>query len=304
MPAEEGGAGGRSASVYQWPLDASLTLVYRSCNTFGAMVVLRKFGSTMFLRLTLALTLGAPASAADFSGLENFISPTEMGVDSSNAFVSVELGPSEPQDDGFKWEGAIRQAAAGIAFQHAFRIALQDKTRRELGGSFFGDYWRSIRGVKGWRDDDAFYINYIGHPMMGAAAGYIQVQNDPRYRDVEFGATREYFVSRLRAFGFAALYSTLFEIGPFSEASVGNVGLNSGTSGLVDFVVTPIGGVGFMVLEDALDKHVIEPFERRNSSRTWRGVVRILLNPTRSVATLLQKKPPWRRARAKLTAPY
>lgn len=43
-----------------------------------------------------------------------------------------------------------------------------------------------------------------------------------------------------------------FEFGPFSEASIGNVGLRPNTTGWVDHVVTPAGALGIMIAEDAL----------------------------------------------------
>ena len=45
--------------------------------------------------------------------------------------------------------------------------------------------------------------------------------------------------ARARATAWAAVYSFQFELGPFSEASIGNVGLRANTAGSVDHVVTP-----------------------------------------------------------------
>ena len=118
---------------------------------------------------------------------------------------------------------------------------LQPKTRAEMGGPFFKDWRDSIRGVRGWGDGDSVFTNYVAHPMEGAVSGYIQIHNDPRGRKLEISNTPQYWNSRLRAMGFAALYSTNFEIGVLSEATIGNVGKKPGTSGWVDFVVTPTG---------------------------------------------------------------
>ena len=81
---------------------------------------------------------------------------------------------------------------------------------------------------------------------------------------------------------------------PYSEASVGNVGMRPGTMGHVDLVMTPVGGFGWMLAEDALDRYVVRPLE----NRTGRGVTRFLrvaLGPTRSFANVLRFKKPWRR---------
>jgi hypothetical protein len=49
----------------------------------------------------------------------------------------------------------------------------------------------------------------------------------------------------------AAGYSLQFEIGPLSEASIGNVGMRPQTTGWVDYVVTPLGAFGLIAAEDA-----------------------------------------------------
>ena len=210
--------------------------------------------------------------------------------------ASTDPDPSE--EPAVNWRGAMGQAALTMGFQHAFRVATQPKTRNEIGGSFWHGYWSSIKGIRGWRDGDSTFTNYVAHPLMGSAAGYIYVTNDRR-GGVEFGVSREYWQSRLRATAFSAAYSTMFEIGPVSEATIGNVGLNPGTNGAVDFVMTPVGGLGWMVAEDALDKYVIRSVER-GGSRWLTATLRCLLNPSRSVVELTRLRPPWRRAGRKL----
>ena len=243
---------------------------------------------------TLALSLSSPAlagGAADPAptppaAAAAFIQPVEIDE-------PAEVADIEPER-GFDWGAASRQASAAMAFQHIVRVAGQTKTRDELGGPFFKDYWRSIKGIRGWNDGDSFKTNYVAHPVMGATAGYIQVQNDPTGKYAEFGANREYWNSRLRALGFSALYSTAFEIGPVSEATIGNVGLNDGTNGAVDFVVTPIGGVAWMVAEDAMDRHILQRLE--NHGPRWiNAIARCFLNPSRSLARVTAGSPPWRR---------
>ena len=88
--------------------------------------------------------------------------------------------------------------------------------------------------------------------------------------------------------------SAQFEIGPFSEASIGNVGMNRGTAGWVDLVVTPLGGLGVMTLEDALDRYVIRHFEE-GRGRVPRLLLRGFLNPNRSMANMLRGRLPWHR---------
>ncbi|HKG22742.1 MAG TPA: hypothetical protein VKC34_12655, partial [Blastocatellia bacterium] len=165
---------------------------------------------------------------------------------------------------------------------------------------FFKDWFDSVRSLRGWRDGDAFYINYIAHPMMGATAGFIQIQNDVRGSGSTFAAGPAYRNSRLKALGWSTLFSTLFEIGPLSEASLGNVGLGSSTSSAhpfsyVDLVVTPAVGTAWVIGEDAIDCYVIERLERRTGSLMKRRLARSLLNPTRSLANLVRGRKPWLR---------
>ena len=172
---------------------------------------------------------------------------------------------------------------------------LQPKTRAEMGGPFFKDWRDSIRGVRGWGDGDSVFTNYVAHPMEGAVSGYIQIHNDPRGRKLEISNTPQYWNSRLRAMGFAALYSTNFEIGVLSEATIGNVGKKPGTSGWVDFVVTPTGGFGMIVAEDWLDRYVVRRLESRTQSTGKRRFYRTLFNPQRGFANLMRGKLPWHR---------
>lgn len=195
----------------------------------------------------------------------------------------------------FQWTPALRESARFMATQHALRVGLQTKTRDSLSGPFFKDWVRSYRGVGGWRDGDSTFTNYVAHPMQGAISGYIFVQNDSVASVEQFGASRTYWVSRAKAMGWSAAYSALFELGPFSEVSIGNVGLDPRHNGMVDFVVTPTLGTALMVGEDVLDKYVVLPIERRTQNRTLILIARSLLNPDRSLANLMRWKWPWHR---------
>ncbi len=206
----------------------------------------------------------------------------------------VKPAASVPPSQKFRWGPALRQSLLFLGVEHGFRMT-QLYTRKRLAGPFFQDWFDSITEVSGWNDNDAFSANYIGHPMQGAAAGYIQVQNDPKGIHQEFGGSPEYWKSRMRALAWSAAYSVQFELGPISEASIGNVGQKRGTGGAVDLVVTPVAGLGWMVTEDALDKYVIQRVEQKSQSRNLRALTRSLLNPSRSFANLLRRKPPWHR---------
>ncbi|WP_031500461.1 hypothetical protein [Bryobacter aggregatus] len=131
--------------------------------------------------------------------------------------------------------------------------------------------------------------------MQGAVSGFIWAQNDRKYQKVEFGNTPEYWRSRLRATAFSWVYSTQFEIGPLSEASIGKVQSQFPQQGFVDHVATPVIGTGWMIAEDFLDRYVIKKFEDRYENVFARMMVRGWLNPSRSFANLLRFKEPWYR---------
>jgi hypothetical protein len=201
---------------------------------------------------------------------------------------------------GFDWESAFRQSMVFLGIQHAFRLATEEGTRADLKGPFFRDYFKALRSLRGWNDSDPFIVNYIGHPMMGSVTGFIQVQNDPRGIAEEVGLKKSYWQSRLKAFGWSFAYSTQFELGLMSEASLGNIGIRpygkaKNPMAYVDLVVTPVVGAGWLVGEDLLDRYVIRFIEDRIGNRTLRKLVTGFLNPTRSFANLLRGKAPWYR---------
>lgn len=196
-------------------------------------------------------------------------------------------------DKSFDWSSAIQQSLIFLGVQHGYALT-QPKTRRDLKGPFFKDYVRSVKSLHGWGDGGKFFTNYIAHPMEGSLVGFIQIQNDPKGMGRRFGKSNAYWRSRLKALAWSAAWSTQFEIGPISQASIGNVGLH-GKQTYVDLVVTPIAGVGLLIIEDALDKHLVQRIEANTKSLSVKIAGRMLLNPTRSIANILRFKKPWYR---------
>jgi hypothetical protein len=205
----------------------------------------------------------------------------------------AESTPSPTSDaaEGFQWKPALLESGFFLVLQHSSRMA-QAKTRRELGGPFWSDYFESASSIHTWNDGDSILTDYFGHPWMGAITGYIQVFNDPRGRNLEFDASSgQYWKSRLKAMAWTAAYSAQYEIGPVSEASIGNVGKKSPTMAAVDLVVTPVGGFVWMALEDYLDQRFVARWEAETSVNKAR-FLRVALNPGRSIANLLRWKRP------------
>src|SRR5262245_9210841 len=185
------------------------------------------------------------------------------------------------------WSQAVGNSLRLASLEHLTRLMLQPETRRALSGPFIADYARSVRRPEGWNDGNPWAVNYIGHPIHGASAGFVWLAAQ-REKPVPLEFSRRFWSSRAQAALWAAAYSLQFELGPFSEASIGNVGMHPGTTGWVDHVMTPVGGLAFMVLEDWVDHTVILRIERATDNRLIRAVARIGLNPSRSMSAMAQ----------------
>jgi hypothetical protein len=203
--------------------------------------------------------------------------------------------PSELSPGPSTLKGAIADSIRLLVLEHTTRVAFQQKTRRELGGPFLKDYIRSVRVPDTWEDGDSWAVNYVGHPIHGAASGFIWLDHEDGAHDPRIGFSKDYWASRGRATAWAAVYSVQFEFGPLSEASIGNVGLRANTTGWVDHVVTPAGALGFMVAEDALDRFLIVRIESWTHNRLLRALVRMALNPSRTLSNSAQGRAPWSR---------
>src|SRR6185369_16747103 len=123
-----------------------------------------------------------------------------------------------------------------------------------------------------WSDDNPFLDDYVGHPFMGAITNSIWIQNDPKGMTLGFQNDREYWRSRLRALAWSTFYSFAWKLGPFGEASIGHngdhyftdKGVLTNETGWVELVTTPVGGFGWTIAEDYLDKHVVTKLEDKS----------------------------------------
>jgi hypothetical protein len=221
--------------------------------------------------------------------------PDESGITLAPGEVLDDAPREELRRRGFRWKSATEQALLFLAVQHGYAFT-QPKTRRDLHGPFFRDYFRSVGSLSKWADGGRFFTNYVAHPMQGSLLGFVYVQNDPRAASARFGRDGAYWRSRLKAVAWSAAWSTQFEIGPVSQASIGNVGLH-GKQTWIDIVITPTGGAVWLVAEDALDRFVVRRIEARTDNLLVKIAARMLLNPTRSSANLLRFRKPWYRER-------
>src|SRR5262249_2993891 len=225
------------------------------------------------------------------------------------------------KQEGFHWGPALWQSLEFLVLEHAFRLATDSEARyMVVRRPFCHNYLASAShlNMDRWGDGDDFLVNYIVHPLQGSITGNIFVQNDPEGRTAKFGKSSTYWKSRLKATAWAAVYSTYFEIGPIlSEAAIGNEGgytyipgcgyyptckkkpgrtykPPTNNTGWVDFVVTPTIGLGWMMLEDAIEVKIVDRLAQGRHNLKF-DILRGALNPGRSMSNLLAGRLPWYR---------
>jgi len=161
------------------------------------------------------------------AGVEASETPFDTPSVSSSAIAAAQAqGPTISAADGVGLGAAFGQAIGFTVVQHLFRLQ-EAKTRRELGGPFLSDWFKSVSNLGGdWNDHGKKFANYLAHPMGGATYAHIYRQNDRSRRELEVGEPG-YGGMVLRAMAFSAVISLQFELGPLSEASIGNVGMRN-----------------------------------------------------------------------------
>ena len=264
--------------------------------------------------LAILLSLaGVPAGAQDASGDKDSDSSAQPTYAAAPSLESGDPADDSPQPEinnyfppavttsrskpapSVQWSSLLKDSMMYTGVMHSFRFATERGTRDALHNSVFGGYLKALGAMHGWSDGDGYYENYLGHPIEGAVSGYIWIHNDPRYRTVQFGTDRNYWMSRLRAYAFAWAFSEQFEIGPISEASIGQIQRYCCAYGFVDHVITPNGGLVWMLAGDAIDRYVTVPMEARTKKPVVRMLVRSLFNPPQTFANLMMFQKPWRR---------
>jgi hypothetical protein len=227
----------------------------------------------------------------------------------------------QPKHKGFRWGRALFESFMFLSIEQAYTVHMDYHWVTVENGVPFNHYWQDYThslatwAHSGWNDGDPALYNYVGHPIQGALTSFIQIQNDPQGETLEFSNTREYWWSRFKATMWNAAYSTQWSIGPLSEMTVEKYGTevrspwNEDGSwpcthpghcltgvGQVNLVITPVGGFGWMLGEDLLDRYVARRVEGSTRNSFLIGFTRCALNPIRGGANILHGKPPWHRA--------
>jgi hypothetical protein len=227
--------------------------------------------------------------------------------------------PRSIREERFHWGKALRESFIFLTIEQAYVVHEDYRWVTIENGVPFNHYWRDYKQSlhtwidSGWNDGDDPLYNYVGHPIQGATTSFIQIQNDPQGSRLEFSNTKAYWWSRFKATIWNAAYSTQWSIGPLSELTVEKYGTKArspwnhdGTwpcherncytgTGQVNLVITPLGGLGWLLAEDILDRYVARRVEGATTNHFWVDLVRCATNPIRGGANILHGKRPWYR---------
>jgi hypothetical protein len=227
----------------------------------------------------------------------------------------------EGKPEHFHWGRALEESFTLLAIEQAYVVHTDFRWVVSENGIPFNHYWRdymqslSAWTKSGWSDGDPNMFGYVGHPIQGALTSFIEIQNDPKSRALEFSNSKAYWKSRLKATIWNAVYSTQWNLGPISEVTVEKYGTkdrppwNQNGSwpcttkncytgvGQIDIVMTPVGGFGWMVGEDWMDKNIARRVENATTNRFLIDTVRCTFNPIRAGANILHGNRPWFRFR-------
>jgi len=238
---------------------------------------------------------------------------------SSRSYSAAVLAQLPVRKENFHWGKALRESFIFLVIEQAYVVHEDYNWVTVENGVPFNHYWRDYKQSlhtwvnSGWNDGDDVLYNYVGHPIQGAMTSFIQIQNDPQGERLEFSSTRAYWWSRLKATMWSAAYSTQWSIGPLSELTVEKYGTKirspwnhdgswpchekdcyTGT-GQVNLVVTPVGGLAWLLTEDLLDRYVARRVESGTKNRFLIDLTRCALNPIRGGANILHGQRPWYR---------
>ena len=259
------------------------------------------------LKLVRVKDSTAPPIAEGVSALNRPSNLPECQTDRSGTTVNAAA------HGGIHWGPLLREWWLDIGIEQSERLLQEAKTRDQLNGKFFKEWFSDVAQYRYglWDDGDKFFTSYIGHPLQGAVVEAIFWQNNDRVRFSEQNFhSAAYRKALLQAFAFATLDAVQWKLGPVSEASIGHVGLPAHwwnepyycdlfheycrpRTGLNDLVMNEVGGTVLTIGFQWTDKHVQVPIEKRFHNRAVIDTTRILSNPPQTLANLLRFRRPW-----------
>lgn len=223
-------------------------------------------------------------------------------------YVALEDCPSDEtraRECRMHWKPMLLESALFNAFENGGNLYTGYWYRYE---TMHGKWWdRYIASAGQWRwdrwsDDNPLLDDYVGHPIMGAITNSIWIQNDPKGMTLEFRNNSDYWHSRMRALAWTTFYSFEWKLGPLGEASIGHngdhfffdKGVLTNETGWVELVTTPVGGLGWTIAEDYLDKHLVTKLEDKSHNPILLTMANFL-TPAKGFANILRFRPPWYR---------
>jgi hypothetical protein len=225
----------------------------------------------------------------------------------SQLAAACESGDTRGKECRVQWLKMIGEAMEFLSLQHLGNIATDSEIRHDLVSlPFWSTYVQCVKNYRfnQWSDDTPFIVHNIGHPLMGGITSSIFEQNDPKGRALVFANNGNYWRSRTKAMAFSAVYSAEWKIGPLSEASIGNSGLNTydvpglgrttNETGFQDFIITPVYGMGWNVMEDLTDRFIWPHIHDHIKSRLLLTAL-FWITPAKSGANILRFKPTYYR---------
>ena len=259
------------------------------------------FGGESSSTVATAFEGGAPAWNAGLAGGAGFEPQAGHAVELKDCPTDL----THAHSCRMHWKNMLISSSIFLAFENGGNLYTGYWYRWE---TMHGKWWdRTIDSAASWRwdrwsDNNPFLDDYVGHPMMGAITNSIWIQNDPKGMTLELGNNREYWRSRMRAMAWSTFYSFEWKLGPIGEASVGHngdhyftdKGVRTNETGWVELVTTPVGGLGWTLAEDYLDKHVVRALEEKSRNPLLLTAYQFL-TPARGFANILRFRPPWYR---------
>jgi hypothetical protein len=221
-------------------------------------------------------------------------------------------------EEHYHWRGLLLQSFWFFGIEQTARLFTDPYYRYlTVDKPFWHDYVASLHqwNMGRWSDGDDFLVAYIGHPIQGAVTSYIEIQNDPHDRYLQFSNTRAYWLSRFKGMMWATVFSTDEKVGPLGETALGSeggytyiIGCDYGkctytpgvtkytnNTGWVKFITTPVVGTVWVIGEDAIDRYITAPIEEAHPGRVAPKILRGSLNPCRTAANAMRLKKPWYR---------
>jgi len=255
------------------------------------------------------------SSAPDRSGV---LAENSEGTTDEPASGQTSIAPMPLQKESSHWRRALTESFTFLLIEQAYVVHTDFNWVVSENGIPFNHYWRDYKQSlsrwthSGWNDGDPNWFGYVGHPIQGALTGFIEIQNDPQGKKLEFSKTKAYWWSRLKAGLWNAAYSTQWNLGPLSEVTVEKYGTNDRPPwnyngsypctrhcltgvGQIDVVMTPLGGTGWLIGEDFLDKEIVRRVEEATQNRLLIDTARVALNPIRAGANVLHGEHLWYR---------